>query len=334
MLVDAIRSKNSIQAYKQLERKNPFQMVVWGGIMGCTENVAFENLVAEVIEESSGYQLTRRSMHLRALALKLGELYWSFGYLQTLFSRFHDKALEGQFAYLKTLVADIFEHWSGSRDIPRLICLGGVRKDLKLGDQKFLRQSFETISKELDSVISFCLFDRVIKENLDDLDYSFSERQLHSIMSWESLNSKVSLESLESVKSFLSKEQFNKMLQRQAEGDFKSLFYGIFIARILRVLQDLEEAKASLKTLPEGEYRIAIDHLHIPGGHFIHKKVMAPSGSVYAYFCSGKLRIRSFSTHILGLLEKGIIAKDDRQGILLAVLGVDPIQGVLCETSD
>lgn len=331
MQINKIRDKNRIDAYKQLESKNPFQQVLWSGIMGCTENIAFELLMAETVEINSGYQSTRRSMALRSILQELGNLEWSFRYFQKLFKRLEDKSLENQFSYLRVLVIDIFENWSGGRDLSRLICLGGVRKDLKLGDLKSLKNSLEEIKREYHKVLEYCLFDFVIKENLTDLESHLSDKDLDKIQFWPESFQVLSIERVEKLEKLLDKNLFSKLLSEQSSGEFKKIFWELYCSRLLNVLESMSVLSTLVSDLPEGDFRVMIEHLHIPGNHFVAQNTKAPSGKLFAYYCSGKLRFRSFSTYILGLIDRNMLSIAGRENILIDLLGVDLIQGALCE---
>lgn len=334
MQLEQIREKNKINAYKQLEQKNPFQQVLWAGIMGNSENLAFEHLMAETIEVNSGYQSTRRSIALRNILLNLGKLDWTFRYFQKLFQRLEDPSLYNQFSYLRALVFDSFENWSGARALARLVCLGGVRKDLKLGDQKNLSMSLEVIKKEFSNTLEHCLFDFVVKENLTDLAEHLNESQMDKIHSWPGSFNSLDLQRIEKLENLLTKELFARLVAEQSSGAYENIFWELYCSRMVSILESIDEASELLEQLPEGDFRIKVDHLHIPGNHFVCRSIDSPSGRVYSYYCSGKIRFRSYSTYIFGLLDDDLLSLGDKENILMDVLGLDPIQGALCEDAN
>lgn len=334
MLINEIVNKNKIDAYTQLEKKNPFQGLLWAGMMGVRENSHFEKLMAETIEENCGYQLTRRSLALREVLCSLSTLSWDFDYFQKLFKYYEDSSLENQFCYLKIKVFDIFENWSGGREMPRLICLGGVRKDLKLGDQKYLKNTIEEISFELNQFIEHCLFDYFIKENLTDIQFNLSENILEELKFWPKLYQSVQLNRINGLEKLVSKACFSKLIKSHAEQSEYGIFYEIYLSRVFRILECLDRLKVSLDNLPEGDFRVIVEHLHIPGNYFVGNKVDAPSGRLYSYYCSGKIRFRSFSTHYLKLSRRSDSASEVNNPALVNALGVDLVQGALCEKAD
>ncbi|MEC9283561.1 MAG: hypothetical protein VX642_12660 [Bdellovibrionota bacterium] len=332
MLVSEIAKKNKIGLYKQVDNRNPFSGVVWAAMLGNSESSHFEKVFAETIEENSGYQLTRRSMALRDLVCDLSTLVWDLNYCAELCALFKDESLYHQFSYFRFMVDDIFESWSGGRELPRLICLGGVRKDLKLGDQKYLKTNLKIIKEELERSLEYLLCDRLLFENLDDIGRDFPESLEKDLLWWPELFSENS--SYESLIGIQDKNYFKKSMSEfpVLQKDYFDAF-SLFRYRVLRIIHSIESVQKNVLQLPEGDYRVVVEHLHIPGNHFLSQKTSSPSGRVYSYYCSGKYRVSSFSRHFVQQISESVFKKDLRQEAWAKLLGVDFVQGVNCEST-
>lgn len=329
-IIDKIE-KLRIPAYKQLEKKDPFQAILWAGIIGNRENVSFEYLHALTIEENLGYQLTRRSMALRDLVFELSFLAWDFDYLSKLYYHYADLSFSNQFSYLRSLVYDIFENWTGGREMPRQICLGGVRKDLRLGDHKSFKLVLEEIEKEFASVFPYAAFEYFLIENLEASSEIFSPSLKETFLTWPDILRPVDVERLASLEKLVPENLYNRFMKKHAETENYDFFVELYYHRLFRILEKLESLKTKLNDLPEGDHRIIVEHLHIPGNYFVGQSLSAPSGRIYSYYCSGKISYRSLSSVFVEQYEKQEQQERDKLSYCSKLFGIDLSQGSLCE---
>jgi Ni,Fe-hydrogenase III large subunit len=320
-----------IPAYKQLEKKDPFQAVLWAGIIGNRENVSFEYLHALTIEENLGYQLTRRSMALRELVLDLSFLAWDFDYLSKLYSHYSDLSFANQFAYMRSLIYDIFENWTGGREMPRQICLGGVRKDLRLGDHKSFKLVLEELEKEFQSVFPFAVFEYFLLENLEASSEILPPQLKESYLTWPEVLQAVDVERLAALEKVIPEALYNKLMKNHAETENYDFFVELYYHRLFRILEKIESLKTKLESLPEGDHRILVEHLHIPGNYFVGQSLSAPSGRIYSYYCSGKISYRSLSSMFVEQFERQEAEERTKLSYCSKLFGIDLSQGSLCE---
>lgn len=319
--------------YRQIDNRSPFEALAWNSMLGHREASHFERLFAETIEENSGHRLTKRSVALRDIVCDLGTLSWDFRYASACMAFFGEQSLSQQFTYLRFLVEDIFENWSGARDFVRLIAIGGVRKDLKLGDQKYLGEMLTKIERELEESLEFLLFDPLLQENLIDLSHNFPTHLSDLSLWWPDLYYRKT-EALERVSENLLQLYRKYLEQRPIAASEGQVLASLFRFRVYRILANLSELRQSLTLLPEGKHRVFVDHLHIPGNRFLSQSLVAPSGRLYSYYCSGKYRVTSFSQHFLEVLKSSIYGQDLNVNAWLKILGVDRLQGVNCADPD
>src|SRR5687768_16752419 len=126
-------------AIKWVDRFSPF------------EAIACEWAVASSLERALKIEVPERAEHLRAIYLEIQRTLWSFDYYANIFRVIGDDIRFEEALRLREMVFEIQETLTGNRVLPQIITLGGLDRDLSLGESKKLKGIFQTLGESFNS---------------------------------------------------------------------------------------------------------------------------------------------------------------------------------------
>ncbi|MFK8138036.1 MAG: hypothetical protein AB8E15_06740 [Bdellovibrionales bacterium] len=280
----------SIDFYKQLESMSPFFQTQWAARINAKESLSYQLAVAKVYEQISEYVVARRGQRLRKIALGVQEVLWNLQTLRSHFQCLEDHSLVAALDSAMEFPYDILDYWGGHRSLAQLICIGGVTQDLSFGGQSSLRLNLKKLTEEMEQISSFIVGDPFLESILKDqlVIPNYVEKTQFQSGFFKFLENDSDRDQFLSY--LKTKEKYNI--------DFKNDAYVRLLLLLFRLVKQVEVLSQDLVDIPEGDHRVEVEHLHIPGELFAFSKVEAPSGDLHCYFYSSKIRFSSFGSRI------------------------------------
>jgi Ni,Fe-hydrogenase III large subunit len=305
------------------------------------EAVSAEWALAGTVEKAYHIQVPERANFLRTIYAEVQRLAWSFNYLVRIFKAMDDSIRTQQFLRLREQVFEGQEFLTGSRILPQIFCIGGIDRDLSIGERKKLKSLVRNIEYEL----------RLYFKDLSG-DQLFLQRMMGLLPISKAMASRLALFGPLGQASGIQRDIRlqapygiypqcgircfdTKSTTDWFEGKTFFDLQGDGVTRVRSVLfqmrQALQVLDFCLERIVDGPVRIDVEqNLAFPEG-FWSTGVESGSGPLYGMVCENRLRVVSHSMRMVGMLEK--LAVDlyvDDYELAVASLGVEFGQSDLC----
>jgi len=327
--------------WKTLENLPLHAAIKWCDRFSPFEAVAAEWAFAGCFESMFGVEPPPRAQDLRTVYSEIQRLLWSFHYCAQMFQALGDDIRTQQFLRLREQVFEGQEILTGARVLPQILCIGGIERDLSVGEKKKLKNLLQSLEQEMRLFFKDLPEDQFVMGRLSGL-LVISERSAKTLSLLGVLGqaSGVSHDlrldfpygsykraAIQTFDTERTVDWFDQLLVPAVKGDglnrLRSVFFQIqqSLAVIYRLLDNLQEGpvKLELGELPE-----------IQPGVWI-RGVEGGSGPLYCVVNEGQVRFTSHSmrmVHIIEALLKGI--RTDDFELAFASMGIDLMQADLC----
>lgn len=169
--------------WKTLESLSPQEMVIWVDRMDSLCPVSCEWALAQALETSANVAVSTRAQLVRSIYCEINRFVYLTTYLANVVKQL---GLETLYQYAMILREQVFqkqEEFTGGRILPQALSVGGVRRDLALGDvqkvQAFIKDWRASWVKWKEIVID----DPLLEDRLSDL-LKISQRNLKEKAIW------------------------------------------------------------------------------------------------------------------------------------------------------
>lgn len=120
--------------WEVLEGLTPEAAIRWAGRFSAEESLSAEWVLAMCLESAFEIEPTARGVVLRALLAELQRMGWGYRYLFRLFKVCGDQyRAEQAFSIVEKITAHL-EMLTGSRVLHQMFCIGGVYRDISIGE--------------------------------------------------------------------------------------------------------------------------------------------------------------------------------------------------------
>ncbi len=120
--------------WKRIERLTPNEMIIWVDRFDSLCPIACEWALAQAIEDASEIIIPKRTQYVRTILSEINRLVWLTTYLGRVIGSFGQRTMLQQIFVLREQVFTIQEELTGARILPQALIVGGVRRDLPLGN--------------------------------------------------------------------------------------------------------------------------------------------------------------------------------------------------------
>ena len=322
--------------------KLPLQAAVkWVDRFSPFEAIAVEWTFSQCFEEMFGIEIPARAQDLRTIYSEVQRLLWAFHYCANLFKTLGDEIRYQQFLRLREQVLEGQEILTGSRVLPQILCIGGIERDLSVGEKKKLKTLVRNIEYEMRLFFKDLPGDQFVMGRLAGL-LVISERTARRLSILGGLGQasgaandlrvdspygsykRVTLQIFDSERTV---DWFDNLLMRPTKGDGLNRLRSVFF----QIRQSLNIIDVILDTLKEGEVRLELGEMpEVQPGVWI-KGVEGGSGPIFCIVNEGKIRFSSHSIRMVGIVEhllKG--SRADDWELSIASLAIDFMQADLC----
>lgn len=124
-------------------------MIKWICRTSSYEGLACEWSLALAFESGLKLKIPVRAEYIRALLAELQRILWGFHYLSMTFKALGDEPRVQQAMRLREFLFQSLEIFTGSRVLPQVIVVGGVERDLSVGDIRKFREVLKNIEFEM-----------------------------------------------------------------------------------------------------------------------------------------------------------------------------------------
>ncbi len=322
--------------FSTLERLPPNLAIKWSDRLNPLESIACEWSLAQCYEKAFAVKVPKRGEHLRTIAAEVQRLIWIYSFLGNLFRFLGDQIRLQQALRLREFLLSSQEIFSGSRILPQVICIGGVERDLSLGEVRKIREAVLASSRELSRFFSSLDLDLLLQRRLTDL-VPISQR-FCKLARWTGLVGRASGYhfDLREVSPYGVYEKLQDQLTlcrmpgtevRRSSDAWMRLSMALHLARGTQSL-----VLNALETLPEGPAVSDVSQVShsIPHEGVFTAACEGASGLVVAVVTDGSVRIRTTSMRVQPVVEDLLVGTclEDVE-IALATLGYEAIDGDL-----
>lgn len=130
--------------WKRIERLTPNEMIIWVDRFDSLCPIACEWALTLAIEDASEIIIPIRTQYVRTILNEINRLVWLTTYLGRVIGTFGQRTMHQQIFVLREQVFTIQEELTGGRILPQAFSVGGVRRDLPLGNI----QKIQSFTKE------------------------------------------------------------------------------------------------------------------------------------------------------------------------------------------
>jgi Ni,Fe-hydrogenase III large subunit len=120
--------------WKRIEHLSPNEMIIWADRFDSLCAIACEWALAQAIEDASEIVIPKRTQYVRTILSEINRLVWLTTYLGRVIGSFGQRTMHQQIFVLREQVFTIQEELTGGRILPQALAVGGVRRDLPLGN--------------------------------------------------------------------------------------------------------------------------------------------------------------------------------------------------------
>lgn len=332
---------NDRPLWKTLESLDLAVAVKWADRFSAYEAISAEWCMAGAIEKANNIICPPRAEFLRTIYAEIQRLLWCFQYLGKIFKILGDEIRYQQCLKLREQIFECQEVLTGSRILPQIFCIGGLERDLSIGEKRKLKALLRTIEYEFRIYFRDLSNDLMLMTRMKGLlpiskktavafsifgpagQASGATHDLRSASPY-GVYDKFTLTSFDRSRTV---DWFSESVVRSERGDGLSRMRSVFF----QIRQSLGVVDSALEQIAEGPIVTKFDTvLKMKSGIWIFG-VESGSGPAYGMFNDGKIRIMSHSlrmTHFLEKLLLGLYADDFE--LAAASLGIDFSQADLC----
>jgi formate hydrogenlyase subunit 5 len=326
----------------QTLEKLPMQAAVkWCDRFSPFEAIAAEWAYARCFESMFALDIPPRAQDLRSVYAEVQRLLWAFQYCGVLFKSLGDEIRNQQFMRLREQVLEGQEILTGSRILPQILCIGGIERDLSVGERKKLKNLVRNLEYEMRLFFKDLRGDQFIMGRLAGLmvtsDRTTRRLSILGVLGQASgaandlrIDSpygsykRVTLQIFDSERTV---DWFDNLLMAPTKGDGLNRLRSVFF----QIRQSLNIVDVLLDTLQEGPIRLELGELpEIQPGVWI-QGIEGGSGPIFCIVNEGKIRFSSHSMRMVGVVERLLrgVRADDFE-LAFASLGIDFMQADLC----
>jgi Ni,Fe-hydrogenase III large subunit len=327
--------------WKVLQNLPLHAAVKWCDRFSPFEAVAAEWAFAECFEAMFGLAVPDRAQDLRSVYAEVQRLLWSFEYCGNLFRALGDDIRYQQFSRLREQVLEGQEILTGARVLPQIFCIGGVERDLSVGEKKKLKNLIRNLEYEMRLFFKDLPGDQFIMGRLSGL-MVLSERtsrilsvlgafgQASGVAHDLRLDSPYGSYPRASVQIFdpeRTVDWFDRATLLPVKGDGLNRLRSVFF----QIRQSLNIIDGILDQLRESPVRLELGEAPPVQPGFWIKGVEGGSGPLYCMIGGGNIRFFSHSMRMVKVIE-GLLTgcRADDFELAFASLGVDFAQADLC----
>ncbi|HEX4923918.1 MAG TPA: hypothetical protein VFV50_07525 [Bdellovibrionales bacterium] len=296
-------------------------LIKWVDRFAPFEAVASEWAVVEAIETGLKLQVPGRVQSLRAIYLEIQRVLWSFDYFAGIFRAIEDTVRLEEALRLREMVFEIQETLTGNRVLPQILRVGGIERDLSLGESKKLRTTIQQLSDTFRFYFGDVAEDPLILRRLRGVLPITKERaaaislrgplgHASGILEDARVRDPIGIYSTYGIHCY----------DGPALGDALTRFKSVQF----QVSQSLKLLALFLAAIQDGEWRIKVPaDAKIPSGAWL-TVVEAGPGPMYALVRNGEIRLAGHSTRMRGSIRELLLGLDsDDFELGLASLSVD-----------
>jgi Ni,Fe-hydrogenase III large subunit len=297
-------------------------MIKWICRTSSYEGLACEWSLALAFESALKIKIPVRAEYIRALLAELQRILWGFHYLSMTFRSLGDEPRVQQALRLREFLFQSLEIFTGSRILPQVIVVGGVERDLSVGDIRKFREVLKNIEFEMRlffrDLSDEALFLRRLKGVLP-----LSSESL-SAVGWEGPVLQASGQDVDRRSRTpygVYQELAVKRFVPGNEGNSSEDALARFQAVLFQIRQSVNLCYHLIVSFPEGEHRMKIEGLD-PKQVKSRGTVEGATGSIHSIIENGEVKILTNSIRVRPHLEKLLVGLHwDDFDLALASLG-------------
>jgi NADH-quinone oxidoreductase subunit D len=305
------------------------------------ESISAAWAMSRTIEKAHKIVVTNRTEFLRTIYAEVQRLAWSFNYLSRVFKAMDDSIRTQQIFRLREQVFEGQEFLTGSRILPQIFCIGGIERDLSIGERKKLKALIRNIEYELRLYFRDLPMDQLTMKRLIGL-LPISKEQALSMGLFGPFgqasgtkrdlrkDSPYGIYNQFEIRTFDTKsttDWFEDKKFLESSGDALTRLRSVFF----QLRQSLALIEFATDKIPEGPIKVEWNQkVDVPEKYW-SEGVESGSGPLFAIACEKRLRLVSHSMRMVGVVEKlaSNLYADDYE-LAVASLGVEFGQSDLC----
>lgn len=140
--------------FETVHKMHPSVAVKWVDRFSAVEAIFCEWSLTLAFEKAYHIQPNQRTESLRTLHAEIQRMVWLTNFLIRIFRALRDEIRLEQAFYLREAFFQIQELFCGSRVLPQIFTLGGLERDLSLGEIKKLRELCTIVEQDFESFFS------------------------------------------------------------------------------------------------------------------------------------------------------------------------------------
>lgn len=311
--------------------------VIWADRFAALESLSAEWALCLALEKAYGVAPPPRAQWGRALFCEVQRVLWSCHYFACLFRALEDGFREELFWALVDMLLTQQETVTGGRVLPQAFCVGGLRRDVSLGDLEKLRKLCGQVEERVMAALG-----------------DFEEDAF--LMEWLTRGLNLGREMLErkGITGPLLQASGNEddIRKTRPYGPYAELSFGAYrtepdvllqgrpLDRVravrFQMLQSLQLIQQIVQRIPGGAFALkgSADFGPLPDNQTWESVVEAPSGALTCTLRKNRIRFNSTSMRLASEVEfllRGLAADDFEMSFYS--LGLDFTQAGLSETS-
>jgi len=320
--------------WRVLENLEPHEAVIWSDRFSPMESIACEWALAMAFERPNGIEVPLRAQYLRSIYAEIQRIGWAFHTLSRVFKSVGHEVHYQCVMRLREHVFELQESLSGSRILPQIFCIGGVRREMSIGEAKKIKSFLLLLEYEIRLHLKRVSQDQMLLQRLRGLLPLTAEQcrqmKMGTVFSqasghFEDLRHDEGYGVYDQMEVFYFKPKenpdwFDVKTQGDALARFRSLFF--------QIKQSMSLIERWVEKLPGGEIQASVNQcerlsqsVQVEGG----------SGLIVAKVTEKKIRLESHSMrlrpYIEHLLNQTLI---DDMDLILAHLGFEEEEADLC----
>lgn len=327
--------------WKTIETIDPKVSVKWVDRLSSFESIASEWVVAGLLESKEKIKTPERALFLRILFSETQRLLWSYNYLAQIFKSLEDHTRYQVLLRLRELVFETQELLTGSRILPQILCIGGIERDLTIGERKKIKNLLIQLEHEFRFIVRDITNDQLVVKRLSGfltLDESLTRRFFISgpigqasgyqqdlrTEFYRKLSPQLEVEVFDSKKTV---DWFSEDGVSSQKGDGLSRLRSV----MFQIRQSLNLIDTLLDVLPEGDIKSSAVPEHIQLDSYAIFEVEGASGVFTGILKNNTIRILTPSMRMRYIFEDllpGLYEED--LNLAIASLAIDFGQADLC----
>ncbi len=152
-----------------IENLPPDQMIIWVDRMDSLCPISCEWALAQALEKSCGIILPKRAQFVRTVFAEINRLVYLTTYLGGIVEAAGIPIAQQKILMLRELVFQMQEELMGGRVLPQVLKLGGVKRDLAIGDVQKVAQFISTWKKSWAEWLALVENDEILLSRLEGL---------------------------------------------------------------------------------------------------------------------------------------------------------------------